>query len=119
MRPDITFLTGDQVYLDIGFDLLSRDPDEIRQRVADDYDDPFHRSNHSQEVRKMYSIAAARGCFQTITSIGTTTPSTIPARPQPLIPQLLALKLSSVRSAWSNAAKDAVKNIRLLRRICG
>ena len=27
-RPDITFLTGDQVYLDIGFDSLSTDSDE-------------------------------------------------------------------------------------------
>ncbi len=36
-RPDITFLVGDQVYLDIGFDSLSMIPDEIRERAASDY----------------------------------------------------------------------------------
>src|SRR5690606_12737473 len=37
VRPDITLLAGDQVYLDIGFDSLSLLPREIRNRIADDY----------------------------------------------------------------------------------
>lgn len=99
VRPDITFLTGDQVYLDIGFDSLSRDPDEIRQRVADDY---------AQHWRSLGGILNRGGTWM------------LPDDHEywndypfhdSLIPQLLALKLSSVRSAWSNAAKDAVKNI--------
>ncbi|MCF4175160.1 hypothetical protein [Vibrio sp. McD22-P3] len=36
-RPHISFLTGDQVYLDIGADSLSPIPKEVRERVADDY----------------------------------------------------------------------------------
>ena len=37
VRPDVTVLVGDQVYLDIGFDSLSLIPHEIRERIADDY----------------------------------------------------------------------------------
>lgn len=36
-RPDVKFLTGDQVYLDIGLDSLSPVEDEITNRIADDY----------------------------------------------------------------------------------
>ena len=32
--PDLTFLTGDQVYLDVGFDLRSWVPKEVRRRIA-------------------------------------------------------------------------------------
>src|SRR5690606_889286 len=37
VRPSITILAGDQVYLDIGFDSLSLLAHEIRQRIAEDY----------------------------------------------------------------------------------
>ena len=37
VRPDITVLSGDQVYLDIGLDSLSLIPHEIRERIATDY----------------------------------------------------------------------------------
>ncbi len=99
VRPDITFLTGDQVYLDIGFDSLSRDPHEIQQRVADDY---------AQHWRSLGGILNRGGTWM------------LPDDHEywndypfhdSLIPQLLALKLSAVRSAWGNASKDAVKNI--------
>ena len=99
VRPDITFLTGDQVYLDIGFDSLSRDSDEIKQRVADDY---------AQHWRSLGGILNRGGTWM------------LPDDHEywndypfhdSLIPQLLALRLSSVRSAWAKASKDAVKNI--------
>jgi len=99
VRPDITFLTGDQVYLDIGFDSLSRDSAEIIQRVADDY---------AQHWRSLGSILNRGGTWM------------LPDDHEywndypfhdSLIPQLLALKLTAVRSTWDNASTDAVKNI--------
>lgn len=99
VKPDVTFLTGDQVYLDIGFDSLSIDPDEIRQRIADDY---------AQHWRSLGGILNRGGTWM------------LPDDHEywndypfydSLIPQLLALKLRHVRSAWADASKDAVKNI--------
>jgi hypothetical protein len=92
-------LTGDQVYLDIGFDSLSLFPDEIRQRIANDY------ALHWQTLG---SILSRGGTWM------------LPDDHEywndypfydSLIPTLLALKLSWVRKAWKDAAKDAVKNI--------
>ncbi len=37
IKPDVKFLTGDQVYLDIGLDSLSPVNSEISNRIADDY----------------------------------------------------------------------------------
>ena len=99
VRPDITFLTGDQVYLDIGFDSLSLLPHEIRQRVADDY---------AQHWQTLGSILNRGGTWM------------LPDDHEywndypfydSLIPTLLALKLSWVRKAWKGAARDAVKHI--------
>ena len=99
VRPDITFLTGDQVYLDIGFDSLSLIPHEIRQRVADDY---------AQHWQALGSILNRGGTWM------------LPDDHEywndypfydSLIPTLFALKLPWVRKAWKGAARDAVKNI--------
>ena len=99
MRPDITFFTGDQVYLDIGFDSLSLRPDEIRQRIANDY------ALHWQALG---SILSRGGTWM------------LPDDHEywndypfydSLIPTLLALKLPWVRKAWNTASRDAVKNI--------
>ena len=99
VRPDITFLTGDQVYLDIGFDSLSLRPDEVRQRIADDY---------AQHWQALGSILNRGGTWM------------IPDDHEywndypfydSLIPTLLALKLPWVRKAWNTASRDAVKNI--------
>mgnify|MGYP000019850830 CR=1 FL=1 len=46
-KPDVKFLTGDQVYLDIGLDSLSPIESEIRNRIADDY------ANSWQSLREM------------------------------------------------------------------
>ena len=99
VRPDVTFLTGDQVYLDIGFDSLSLRPDEVRQRIANDY------ALHWQALG---SILNRGGTWM------------LPDDHEywndypfydSLIPTLLALKLPWVRRAWNSAAKDAVKNV--------
>ena len=47
IKPHVKFLTGDQVYLDIGLDSLSPIPNDIRCRIADDY------ANTWQTQRKM------------------------------------------------------------------
>ncbi|MCL6417766.1 hypothetical protein MIB92_19060 [Aestuariirhabdus sp. Z084] len=98
-KPDITFLTGDQVYLDIGFDSLSLDADEIRQRIGDDY---------AEHWRALGGILNRGGTWM------------LPDDHEywndypfydGLIPQLLALKLEKVRKVWSKAAKEAVKRV--------
>ncbi len=99
VRPDITFLTGDQVYLDIGFDSLSLVPSEIRQRIADDY---------ALHWQAMGSILGNGGTWM------------LPDDHEywndypfykSAIPQLQALRLRHVRKAWDAAATDAVQNI--------
>lgn len=98
-RPDISFLTGDQVYLDIGFDSLSLIPSEIRQRIAHDY------ALHWQTLG---SILTRGGTWM------------LPDDHEywndypfydSLIPTLLALKLRIVREAWSEAALDGVLRV--------
>jgi len=99
VQPDITFLTGDQVYLDIGFDSLSRDPNEIIERIGNDY---------AQNWQLIGGILNRGGTWM------------LPDDHEywndypfhdSLIPQLLALKLKNVRENWTKASKDAVKNI--------
>ena len=99
VRPDITVLSGDQVYLDIGFDSLSWKPKEIRERIAADY------AKHWQALGSM------------LTRGGTWM---LPDDHEywndypfcdSLIPTLLALKLSHVRKHWTKAASDGVKNV--------
>ncbi|MDF1630418.1 MAG: hypothetical protein P1U78_11530 [Alcanivoracaceae bacterium] len=97
--PDITFLSGDQVYLDIGFDSLSLIAKEIRERIAMDY------ALHWQALG---SILTRGGTWM------------LPDDHEywndypfydSLLPTLLPLKLSSVRRAWSRASRDGVSNI--------
>lgn len=98
-RPDVTFLTGDQVYLDIGFDSLSLVPAEIRQRIADDY---------AENWRAMGSFLNRGGTWMLPDDHEYW--NDYPFYDSPL-PTLLALKLDRVRRAWTRAAKDAVNNI--------
>lgn len=103
--PDITFLSGDQVYLDIGFDSLSLIPKEIRERIASDY------ALHWQALG---SVLCRGGTWM------------LPDDHEywndfpfydSAVPTLLALKLAHVRQAWSAAARDAVKNIQGARQL--
>lgn len=103
VRPHVTMLVGDQVYLDIGFDSLSMIPDEIRERIAGDY------ATHWQALG---SILSRGGTWM------------LPDDHEywndypfvdSLLPTLLALKLPPVREAWTRAARDAVENIQRSR----
>ena len=98
-RPDITVLSGDQVYLDIGFDSLSFIPDEIRERIAQDY---------AEHWRELGSILSRGGTWM------------LPDDHEfwndypfvdSLIPTLFALKLGDVHEAWTQASLDAVNHI--------
>ena len=99
VRPDITVLAGDQVYLDIGFDSLSLSATAIRQRIADDY------ALHWQALGSMLS----RGGTWMLPDDHEYW-NDYPFLDFPL-PTLLALKLPHVRHTWTKAAYDGVKNI--------
>ncbi len=98
-KPDITLLTGDQVYLDIGFDSLSLIPAEIRERIADDY------AKHWQALGSIFTRGATwmmpddHEFWNDYPNYKTN------------IPTLQALRLEKVRTAWTRASKDAVHNI--------
>lgn len=98
-QPDIKFLVGDQVYLDIGLDSLSPLTNEVRQRVADDY------AKHWQALG---SILSRGGTWM------------LPDDHEywndypfydSLLPTLFMLKIAKIRNAWRNAAKDGVNNV--------
>lgn len=99
MAPDIKFLVGDQVYLDIGLDSLSPLPPEIRQRVVEDY---------ALSWQALGSMLSRGGCWM------------LPDDHEywndypfydSLLPTLFMLKLPPVRRVWRQAATEAVKNI--------
>ncbi|WP_417227229.1 hypothetical protein [Amphritea sp.] len=99
VKPDITFLTGDQVYLDIGFDSLSFIDSEIRQRVADDY------ALHWQALGSILN----RGATWMLPDDHEYW-NDYPFHDS-LIPTLLALKIKSVRKTWSRASLDGVQRV--------
>ena len=99
VRPDVTVLAGDQVYLDIGFDSLSLIPREIRERIADDY------ALHWQALGSILSLGGTWmlpddheywNDYPFVDSC---------------LPTLLALNLPYVRQNWRRAARNAVQNI--------
>ena len=105
VQPDITFLTGDQVYLDIGFDSLSLRGREIRQRIGDDY---------AKHWQMLGSILTRGGTWMLPDDheYWNDWPFT-----DSMLPNLLALKIPKVKRAWSRASKDAVKNIQRCQRV--
>lgn len=99
VRPDVTVLAGDQVYLDIGFDSLSLIEKEIRERIADDY------ALHWQALGSMLSRGGT-WMLPDDHEYWNDYPFT-----DSLLPTLLALKLPHVRKRWTKAAYDGVRNV--------
>ena len=99
VRPDVTVLAGDQVYLDIGFDSLSLIKKEIRERIADDY------ALHWQALGSMLSRGGT-WMLPDDHEYWNDYPFT-----DSLLPTLLALKLPHVRKHWTKAAEDGVKHV--------
>ena len=105
VRPDITVLSGDQVYLDIGFDSLSLIRHEIRERIADDY------ALHWQALG---SILTRGGTWMLPDDHEYWNDYPFTDFP---VPTLLSLRLPQVRKSWTRAAQDAVKNIQRSPRV--
>ena len=99
IRPDVTVLAGDQVYLDIGFDSLSWLAEEIRERIADDY------ALHWQALGSLLSRGGT-WMLPDDHEYWNDYPYT-----DSLLPTLLALKLPHVRHSWTKAARDGVRNV--------
>ena len=99
VRPDVTVLAGDQVYLDIGFDSLSLIDQEIRERIADDY------ALHWQALGSLLSRGGT-WMLPDDHEYWNDYPFT-----NSLLPTLLALKLPHVRNSWTKAAHDGVRNV--------
>lgn len=98
-RPDITFLAGDQVYLDIGFDSLNPIASMIRKRIANDY---------ARQWQGLAGIFRSGGTWMLPDDHEYW--NDYPFNDQPIL-ALQALKLKSVRRAWLGAARDGVMNI--------
>ena len=105
VRPDVTFLVGDQVYLDIGFDSLSLIPSEIRQRIADDYAENWRALGSFLNRGATWMLPDDHEFW-----------NDYPFHDSAL-PTLLALKIDRVRRAWTKASKDAVANIQRSRKV--
>ena len=104
-RPDLTFLTGDQVYLDIGFDSLSTDPDEIRQRVADDYARNWQDLGGILNRGGTWMLPDDHEYWNDFPFYQTANP------------YLSKLKRDKVREAWTKAARDGVDRVQRSPRV--
>lgn len=96
-KPHLKFLTGDQVYLDIGWDSLSLIPKEVRERVADDYAKNWQGLRRLLRHGSNYFLSDDHEFWNNY----------------PLVegwsPFIQALHYPKVKSAWLNTAKDGVK----------
>ena len=96
LKPDIKFMVGDQVYLDIGLDSLSPLTSEVRQRVAEDY------AKHWQALGSML----ARGGSWMLPDDHEYW-NDFPFYDS-LIPTLFMLKFAKIRNVWRAASRDGV-----------
>lgn len=104
-RPDISFLLGDQVYLDIGMDSLSLRASEIRERIASDYE------QHWRALAGLL-VRGATWMLPDDHEFWNDYPFT-----DRLLPHLVALRLKRVRQVWQQTAADAVAQIQRPRRV--
>ncbi len=98
--PDLTFLTGDQVYLDVGFDLRSHVPHEVRRRIAQDY------ARHWQGLTDVLT----RGATYMLPDDHEWY-NGYPEAPDPKNPYLWALQDAKVRKAWEQTARQGIENV--------
>lgn len=98
-QPDVTFFSGDQVYLDIGFDSLSPVPKEIANRIANDYAKNWKMLGSIHKRGANWMLPDDHEYWNDYPNYKT------------LIPQLQMLRVKKIRDAWTVNAKDGVKNI--------
>jgi hypothetical protein len=99
IKPDIKFMVGDQVYLDIGLDSLSPLTNEVRQRVAEDY------AKHWQALGSMLARGGA-WMLPDDHEFWNDYPFY-----DSLLPTLFMLKIKKIRNAWKGASRDGVLNV--------
>lgn len=99
VKPDITFLTGDQVYLDIGMDSISFQSREIWQRIASDYERNWRLLGDFLRHGGTWMLPDDHEYW-----------NDYPFYATPL-PTLWPLQARNVRKAWVGAARDAVNNV--------
>ena len=97
--PDLTFLTGDQVYLDIGFDARSWRPAEVRRRIAADY------ARHWQGLGDVL----ARGANYMLPDDHEWYNGY--PEPDPRNPYLWPLRDEKLRKAWERTARQGIENV--------
>lgn len=105
VSPDIKFMVGDQVYLDIGLDSLSPLTNEVRQRVAEDY------AKHWQTLGSMLTRGGA-WMLPDDHEYWNDYPFY-----DSLLPTLFMLKIGKIRNAWRQASRDGVFNIQRTTKI--
>lgn len=105
LKPDIKFMVGDQVYLDIGLDSLSPLTNEIRQRIADDY---------AQSWKALTGMLSKGGTWM------------LPDDHEywndypfydSLLPTLFMLRIKKIRHAWRQASRDGVNHIQCTSKV--
>ena len=97
--PDLTFLTGDQVYLDVGFDLRSGVSREVRRRIAQDY--AHHWKGLSDVLTRgaTYMLPDDHEWYNGYPD------------PDPKNPYLLALQNKKLRKVWEQTARQGIENV--------
>lgn len=97
--PDLTFLTGDQVYLDVGFDLRSWVPKEVRRRIARDYARHWQGLSDVLTRGATYMLPDDHEWYNGFPD------------PDPRNPYLWALQDVKVRKAWEQTARQGIVNV--------
>jgi len=97
--PDLTFLTGDQVYLDIGFDVRSWVPGEVRRRIARDYARHWEGLGDVLARGANYMLPDDHEWYNGY------------PKPDPGNPYLWALRKRDVRNAWEETARQGIENV--------
>ncbi len=99
-KPDVKFLLGDQVYLDIGIDSLSPRPVEITSRIADDYARSWQSLREMLRNGGTWMLSDDHEFWNDYPHISIKNP------------YLWMLRASSkAKAAWRKAAKDGVLRV--------
>ncbi|MGQ8367437.1 hypothetical protein [Glaciecola sp. 1036] len=99
VQPDIKFMVGDQVYLDIGIDSLSPLTNEVRCRIADDYQEHWKVLDNMLRRGGTWMLPDDHEYWNDYPFY------------DGFIPTLFMLRIAKIRRAWKKASKNGVENI--------
>ena len=105
IKPDVKFMVGDQVYLDIGLDSLSPLTNEIRQRIGDDYAKNWQALDGMLSKGGAWMLPDDHEYWNDYPFYDS------------LLPTLFLLKIAKVRNAWRQASRDGVNNIQCTKKV--